>query len=401
MESILKQLSEQAVWEEFLALRLLKGRFEWYAFEEADAYVAEQRYLPIVQSWLRGESLSTPTKHLVNKMGSRKKRVVYSFSDDEMPVLKCMTYLLYRYDAKLPPNLYSFRHGLSAHDALRHLLSELDQRPMWAYKMDIHDYFNSISIPLLLPILRSVLADDEPLYHFFEQVLTNEYTICDGSLLREPHGVMAGTPFSPFLANVYLMELDRYFADRDVIYARYSDDILLFAPDRETLDKHIRTLGQFMAKYQLEVNPDKVRIYAPNEHFEFLGFKCLGQNIDISDATRRKMTDRIHRKTRAFIRWRDRKNISAEKTTRAYISHFNRKFFEDEDPTRLNWSRWFFPLITSTEGLKQIDHYLQDNIRYLYAGKHNNARFRLRYSDLKRLGYRSLVHEYYATKSPN
>lgn len=46
---------------------------------------------------------------------------------------------------------------------------------------------------------------------------------------------MAGTPMSPFLANVYLTEMDKYFEERDVLYFRYSDDIILFADSMEEL----------------------------------------------------------------------------------------------------------------------------------------------------------------------
>ncbi|MBQ5529231.1 MAG: hypothetical protein IIT99_02135, partial [Bacteroidales bacterium] len=66
-----------------------------------------------------------------------------------------------------------------------------------------------------------------------------------------------------------------------------------------------------------------------------------------------------------------------------------------DDPDSLSWSRWFFPVINRTEGLKEIDHYLQQSIRYLATGHHTKANYRVRYADLKALGYRSLVHEFY------
>ena len=395
MESIIDRLSEQQTWEEFLTYRLLKGRFNWYEFDEADTYVSEAQYRDVVERLQRGEPLSVPTHHLVNKMGSGKKRVVYSFPPEEMIVMKAMAFLLYRYDAQLAPNCYSFRRGLTAHDAIHHLVRSIDNRPMWAYKLDIHNYFNSISVPLLLPILREVLADDLPLYNFFEQLLTDGRALSNGDIVREERGVMAGTPTSPFLANVYLREVDRHFADAGVLYARYSDDIILFAPDRATLDRHISELNAFLVKYRLEVNPDKVRIYQPDEAFDFLGFKCKGSNIDIADATRQKMKDKIRRKARSLQRWRSKNGVGGEKAMKALIRHFNKKFFEGDDPSALTWARWFFPVINQTEGLKEIDRYLQSNLRYVATGKHNKANYRIRYGLLKELGYRSLVHEFY------
>jgi hypothetical protein len=48
--------------------------------------------------------------------------------------------------------------------------------------------------------------------------------------------------------------------------------------------------------------------------------------------------------------------------------------------------------------LKEIDHYLQQNIRYLSTGKHSKANYRTDYAKLKQLGYRSLVKEYFEGK---
>ena len=395
MQSIIDLLGEQQTWEEFLTYRLLKGRFNWYEFDEADTYVSEAQYRDVVGRLQRGEPLSVPSRHLVNKMGNGKKRVVYSFPPDEMIVLKAMTFLLYRYDSQLAPNCYSFRRGQTAHGAISHLVRTINNRPMWAYKLDIHNYFNSISIPLLLPILSEVLADDPPLYAFFERMLTDGRARVGDEIISEERGVMAGTPTSPFLANIYLREVDHHFAETGVLYARYSDDIILFAPNRETLDRHIGDLNAFLEKYRLEVNPDKVRIYQPDEAFDFLGFKCKGRNIDIADATKRKMKEKIRRKARSLQRWRSKNGIAAEKAMKVLIRYFNRKFFESDDPSELTWSRWFFPIINQTEGLREIDHYLQYNLRYVATGRHNNANYRTRYDLLKQLGYRSLVYEFY------
>lgn len=395
MDSIIDLISEQQTWEKFLAYRLMKGRFNWYEFEEADDFVSQEQYRDVALRIQRGEGLSVPVRHQVNKMGSGKKRVVYSYQPDEMTVLKAMAFLLYRYDAQLAPNCYSFRRGLTPHDAIHHLVRTIAGRPMWAYKLDIHNYFNSISVPLLLPILRKVLADDPRLYTFLERLLTDGRALADGETIHEEHGVMAGTPTSPFLANIYLSEVDRHFADAGVLYARYSDDIILFAPDRPSLDRYIGELMSFIENYRLEVNPDKVRVYQPEEPFDFLGFKCKGNAIDIADATCRKMKEKIRRKAHSLYRWRSLNGIEGERAMKALIRHFNKKFFENDDPTALTWSRWFFPLINQTNGLKEIDRYLQYNIRYLSTGKHNKANYRIRYAQLKELGYQSLVHEFY------
>ena len=399
MRSILSQLDDQAAWEEFLAHRLLKGRFTWPLFSDADDWVGNERYMPVAHRFMNGKGPGVPQKKRINKMGTGKKRTVYCFSPDETRVLKLIAFLLYRYDNRFSPNCYSFRRGVKASDAIFRLRKALRGQKMWAYKLDIHDYFNSISIPILLPLLKDLLADDPPLYAFFERMLTDDRALVDGTIVHEPHGVMAGTPTSPFLADVYLMEVDRHFDEAGIVYARYSDDIILFAPDRESLETQKSVLLAYLKEYRLEVNPEKEKIYAPEEPFEFLGFRCQGETIDIAAAVRCKMKGKIRRAARALARWRDAKGIGAEQAMKALIRQFNAKLFEGDDPDSLSWSRWFFPVINRTEGLQEIDHYLQQSIRYLASGRHTKANYRVRYADLKALGYRSLVHEFYRSSS--
>ncbi len=398
MQSIISQLDDQTVWEEFLAHRLMKGRFTWPMFSDADECVENESYLPVARAFIDGTGPGIPEVKRINKMGTGKKRTVYCFSPEETRVLKLMAFLLYRYDDRFSPNCYSFRRGIKASDAIFRLRKELRGRNMWAYKLDIHDYFNSISIPILLPILKDLLSDDAPLYAFFERMLTDGRASLGGEIIKMERGVMAGTPTSPFLADVYLMEVDRYFADKGIVYARYSDDIILFAKDLEELERHKADLLGFLDQYRLEVNPDKERIYTPDEPFEFLGFRCHGEAIDISDAVKEKMKGKIRRAARSLDRWRSEKGLGPEQAMKALIRIFNEKLFEGEDPDSLSWSRWFFPVINRTEGLKEIDAYLQKYIRYLSTGRHTKANYRVRYADMKALGYRSLVHEFYRYK---
>ena len=79
------------------------------------------------------------------------------------------------------------------------------------------------------------------------------------------------------------------------------------------------------------------------------------------------------------------------------IKCFNHKFFGENNRAQ-TWSRWFFPVVNTIEGMREIDHYLQQCIRVISTGHHSKSNYRVTYSDLKEMGYRSLVHEYYKRK---
>ena len=293
---------------------------------------------------------------------------------------------------------YSFRKGISVQKAVTQITRTMDIAKMWCYKLDIKNYFNSISIPILLPILKNILCDDLMLYEFFQQMLSENKASVENEVIQENQGTMAGTPTSPFFANIYLKELDSYFIDCGAIYARYSDDIIVFAETEEKLLEYKNTIYKFLNKYHLSVNTQKEKISKPMETWEYLGMEYQNGKIDLSYSTKRKLKGKIKRKARALYRWKLRKNADDTQTMRAMIRIFNRKFFENNNPHELTWSRWFFPVVTEKNGFEEIDTYLQQCIRYLSTGCYGKKNYKITYEMLKNLGYKSLVNEYYKFK---
>lgn len=398
MCSIIEQLSSQEVWEEYLAYRLQKGRFSWHEFEEADDFVERERYLPAVQRITKGEGPGIPRKKIINKMGTGKKRVVYSYTSEEMSVLKVLAHLLYKYDDRIPSNCHAFRRGSKATDAVLRVHRMVRGKALWGYKLDISNYFNSISVPILLEKLSSFLTDDPMLYEFFCRMYSDDRAEYGGVVIREARGAMAGVPTASFMANIYLVELDRRFQDKAVVYARYSDDIIVFAEDLDALQTCMNEIKEFIKSVGLEINPSKERIFRPDEPYEFLGFKCFGNVIDIADSAMDKMKGKIRRKMRSVLRWKQKYGISEERAISRFIRYFDRKFYDDTDPRSLTWSRWYFPIVNTPDGLRTIDHYMQQCIRVISTGRHNKSNYRLSYERMKSLGFRSLVHEFYSGK---
>jgi hypothetical protein len=103
----------------------------------------------------------------------------------------------------------------------------------------------------------------------------------------------------------------------------------------------------------------------------------------------------MRRKARALIRWKNRKGKEDNMAVRAFIKRFNKKLYDSDDPNETNWSRWYFPVINTDRSLKEIDAYMQECLRYTASETHTKARFNYRYAQMKALGYRSLVNEWY------
>ena len=166
----------------------------------------------------------------------------------------------------------------------------------------------------------------------------------------------------------------------------------------EEAEAYAEEIRRFLAERKLQINPAKECFFSPAEGWTFLGFACRGYVIDIAPASVRKIKQKMQRKARALLRWRERNGISGEKAAAAFIRIFNRKLLESPTDSELTWSYWFFSVINTTESLHEIDCYAQDCIRFLMTGRRTKARYRVRYEEMKRLGYRSLVHAYYDAK---
>jgi len=102
--SILYQLNNQSVWQEYLEYKLEKDHFTEKEKQELIAFIEFEKYDVVVRNILNNEGLSIPQKKLINKFDGNK-RVVYSFQEDENRVLKLLSYLLYRYDNEQSPVL--------------------------------------------------------------------------------------------------------------------------------------------------------------------------------------------------------------------------------------------------------------------------------------------------------
>ena len=440
--SLVLKLSCEKCWEEYLTYKTslaVRGK----SLQDLARLTEDRSYIPAVNRISSGEPFPLPRRAVISKMSSQKKRVVYIYPEPENTVLKLLTYLLLRkYDGLFSDGLYSFRPGVTAKDAVRRLRRTPGISSMWFYKVDISNYFNSVPVERFLPVLKEALSDDPELFAFLAGLLEEPRVLewvdqtedlgrdgfaddtedfaeelvggtdapefsaalhgSTGSfrIIEEQKGIMAGTPLSAFYANLYLMDMDRYFEEAGAVYARYSDDIIVFADSEEEIGERAAQIRAFLAEKGLAVNPAKEIVASPQEGWTFLGFSYKDGVTDIAPATVLKIKGKMRRKARALVRWREKNGRTGEQAAAAFIRVFNRKLLgiSDGPPADhdLTWSLWFFPVIDTAASLQEIDSYAQDCLRYIISGKHTKVRFNVRYEDLKALGYRSLVHEYYA-----
>lgn len=192
------------------------------------------------------------------------------------------------------------------------------------------------------------------------------------------------------------MDVDHFFEEKGVLYFRYSDDILIFADSAEELDTYRAELYAKLKEKGLSLNPSKVQISGPGETFTFLGYGFQDGRADLAESTIEKIKGKIKRKSHSLRKWQRTKGLSGDRAAKGFIRAMNRKFYGVGEDADFSWSRWFFPCLTCDEGLREVDAYMQQYIRYCVTGRHYKGNYRITYEQMKEWGYRSLVHEYYA-----
>lgn len=395
---MLDKLINHDEWIRFYTNKVDKGHLNKKEEKELKEFIDNKLYMEIANN-IYNYNFSYPKKSEISKLGKSKKRIVYQYKSDENYILKFISYQLYKYDYIFSNNLYSYRKTTGVKCAINRLSSIKGTNNMYGYKVDISNYFNSINVDILLNILSNTLYDDKELYRLLKQLLVNPYVVYNGKTIVEEKGVMGGVPISAFLANLYLIEMDKYFYDNKIIYFRYADDILIFSKDKNKLIKYIEILKKYLVKYKLSVNPDKEKYYNPHDEIEFLGFSFKDGIIDLSSNTVKKIKGKIKRSARGIRRWMIRKGAKEEYALKAMNRKFNNKFYSAKDKNDLDWSRWFFPVITTIKSLKIIDNYLQENLRYIVCGRYNKKNYeKVPYKRLKECNYKPLVHAYYEFK---
>ena len=366
---------------------------------ETDAEI-EMTSLQVIfrmEQFLTGNiQLGTPKRCQINKMGTGKKRTIYIFPPEDKMVLKAINYCLSRYSMGLLPCCLAFRPGFCVHGAFRSIVSKA-RAQYSCIRLDITNYFNSIPADDLIKVLEKRLCSYPLLVSVLAGLLRNPSVIVDGEIQQDlSKGAMAGMPLAPLLANLYLSDFDREASRLVPVYGRYSDDLILFCPPEDVGEVYGK-IRENLAGRGLVLNESKTQIVPPGGKWEFLGLSYHQGAVDLSDATILKMKGKISRSSRKLYRWKNSKNASTERAVRALIRKFQYKFYgSGKEDKELTWSRWYFPLITKTEGLKTIDLYFQQWARYLASGRHCKKNFeQVPYELLQEYGYVPLVSAFH------
>lgn len=231
----------------------------------------------------------------IDKPGSDKKRPLGISCYEDKLVEKAVAQLLeIVYEPRFLSNSFGFRPGKNCHQAIREVIEDIQyRRTSFVLEADIRSFFDTLDHEWLIQFLEHDIADKRYIEIIRKQLKAG--ILEDGKLLVKEEGSPQGGGTSAALANVYLhYVLDLWFEKSvkkqirgEGYLIRYADDFVCCFQYKDDAEKFYSILAERMAKFKLELAPEKTRILefgrfaAENreargerkpETFSFLGF---------------------------------------------------------------------------------------------------------------------------------
>ena len=396
---VFEKAKDPGVREAFIASRARKMIYEPEAYEELQSYILSDECTKDIDRLIEGDYFfDYPQYRLVPKNSGTRNRAVYSFKGKPGMLLKLFAFAMHDIEKCYSDRLFSFRTDRSAADLLLEVRANPEVMDYYVLKTDVTNYVGSIVPELLLPMIEELFMPDDPaFYNFLGWLLMRKKVINrDGEVIDHCPGGMGGVPVSNFFMNLYLHEMDDYFAPRAAFYSRYSDDVLICARTYDEVKEFEKKFFEILDRLHLKTNTEKTTLILPGEPFDLLGMELQGGSIRISPHSMAKIKRKLRLAADKSVKRSNLGYTSREEAARKLVDRYNRIFFGIKRGMHvLSWAKWAFPVITDTSSLQEIDHYFQDTLRYVLYGSMKKRNRTIPYEKLGELGYRSLVYYYH------
>ena len=392
-----KQLSTR---EQFVAQKSKGNKYKTADVDEMREYILSDRCTADLERLENGDYfLDYPQYRLIAKNFHNRKRAVYSFHGEGGMLLKLLVYSMRDMESKLySDRLFSFRSDKTATDLLEEISRNKEVSELYVLKTDVSNYVGSIVPELILPMIDNLFLESDPEFCRFLKWIVTRDKVYDrfGNLIDHCPGGLGGVPVGNIFMNLYLHEMDEYFAPRAAFYSRYSDDILICARTEEEILEFQQVFYGFLERLKLSTNKEKTMIIQPGEPFELLGMELCKGRITISSHSMVKIRRKLRKFTmNAFLKYSKGK-MTRDEAAALLVRRFNHFFFGKKGSGKLlSWARWAFPVITDTECLKELDHYFQTSLRFVLYGSMKQRKMKIPYEKLHALGYKSLVYYFH------
>lgn len=335
--------------------------------------------------------IAPPHILLIPKPDSDEKRKVYCNNAMDRIICTQIAHVYNQmYKDRIHPCCVSYQKGLGVPHIVRRISQYIVTHPgLTGWKMDIHHYFDAVSEEArdqALEELDSGSCIDRIVWDYLhDDVILDEH----GEVQHVYKGIAQGFAVSPFLANYLLRDMDEAVSRLNVLYYRYSDDLLILGPDA---DRAKEIVASMLAGKGLQIHPRKCAPVDASTRFTFLGFDICGGDITLSQSSLK----RIKKDIRSLTKTRKGQDKRSEEVLHKVIRQINHKLYVAHivNDKEFGWGEYFLGTVTVEADIRMLDEYIKDHIRHTYTGKWRSASnyFKVPNDMLRQCGYVSMVH---------
>lgn len=309
------------VWEAYQKVRSNKGSAGIDAIDMQEFDADRKRHL--YKLWNRmasGSYFPPPVKEvgIPKKDGSIRKLGIPTISDRVGQMVVKM-FVEPRLEAVFSPNSFGYRPKRNAHQALSKV-RENCWKQNWVIDLDIKGFFDNIDHNKLMLAVEKHVPENWVRLYIKRWLEAPVITISGKQIQKQGKGTPQGGVISPLLANLFLhYAFDKWFEriDKNVVFTRYADDVILHCDTKAHAEKVLNLVHQRMASVGLELHPQKTKIVYcrdyrrkekyPTIKFDFLGYSFqprtafskkkgklfLGYDCAISIGSRKRIADKL------------------------------------------------------------------------------------------------------------
>jgi len=277
------------------------------------------------------------------------------------------------FETKFKDCSYGFRPNRNCHQAIAKVDEYIKAGNLWAVKVDIENFFDSINHEMLIDQVAEEVSDGSIL-KLIRAFLTSG-TMKEGEFFEKTEGTPQGGVISPLLANIFLHPFDEALVQQNFNLVRYADDSILLCSSEEEADRAITATLSVLAKLKLKANLSKTRKVqlADLEGTEFLGFLITA----IYKFPRTKAVNKFKEKVRSKTR------RTAPVSLKELIANLN--------PVIRGYGN-YFKVGNSYKTFERLDQWIRMRLRcFIEKRKSYNANYRLRNKMFEANGLISLL----------
>ncbi len=210
---------------------------------------------------------------LVSLYKGEKERTVALYSMRDKVIQQSIAFELQKiYEPMFSGGTYAYRNGRSALQAIDHMEAQMRRyKSGWMVKMDIHAFFEHISVHKLKKELQHTLKEEDVVELILENAQA-EFLAEDGEIVKKDRGIWQGSGIAPILSNIYLKDFDDQMKERASAFVRYSDDMLAVAKDQKAASELLRFVRVCMEERELTLNEKKTMLVPVDSGVDFLGY---------------------------------------------------------------------------------------------------------------------------------